>query len=147
MSFLSLKPTKGIDMDKIDTMDTEITIWDYGGQEQYRTNHIQNLNEQIIDANKLIYVIDIQDDKRYDLALEYFGQILDILKNNNDLNELSIFFHKWDPDLQLLKKSIKEEKIQNLVLKINKMIPNNIKYNIQKTSIYTIFQKTDIKIK
>ncbi|MBN1216139.1 MAG: 50S ribosome-binding GTPase [Candidatus Lokiarchaeota archaeon] len=147
MSFLTLKPTKGIDMDKINTMDTEITIWDYSGQAQYRTNHIQNLNEQIIDVNKLIYVIDIQDYKRYNLAVEYFGQILDIIKNNNNLIELSIFLHKWDPDLKLLKKPTKEEKIQNLVLKINKMIPNYIKYSIQKTSIYTIFQKTDIKIK
>ena len=140
MSFYSLNPTKGINMDRFNILNTDITIWDYGGQEQYRNNHITKLQDQINDANKLIYVIDIQDLKRYDLALEYFKKIIEIINKNNFLLNVTIFFHKWDPDLRLLKKEIKEENINNLIKQLEIIIPSNIKFKMQKTSIYTIFQ-------
>ena len=144
MSFYSLKPTKGVNIDTFQTLGYEYTLWDYGGQEQYRQNHIKNLRNHILKANKIIYVIDIQDTKRYDLALDYLNEFIKIIAEYKYIVDFSIFLHKWDPDLVLLKREIDENLVDDLVEKIKNIFPSYFKFIIQKTSIYTVFQKTNI---
>ncbi|TXT59120.1 MAG: hypothetical protein BAJALOKI2v1_250026 [Promethearchaeota archaeon] len=137
--FTDLSPTRGHDvvsfLDK--KTNTQISIWDFGGQKEHRADHIKRLNEEFsIGASKLIYVIDIQDTQRYDLSLEYFGEILELIEKVDNNIKISVFLHKFDPNL-----TFDEGKISNLMDRIKKMIAPKFQYNIFKTSVYTIFSK------
>ncbi|MFX0058230.1 MAG: ADP-ribosylation factor-like protein [Candidatus Hodarchaeota archaeon] len=144
LSFYSLNPTKGIKIDEFETLGTKFNIWDFGGQEQFRNDYLLNFNEHIKGTDKIIFVIDIQDIERYDLALDFLKKILDLLIRIKNKIEFSIFLHKYDPDLELVNKKFNYKKAEKLVIDIKKVIPSNFLFTIEKSSIYTIFQKSAI---
>jgi GTPase SAR1 family protein len=143
-SFVLLSPTRGINIDTFEALNSEFTIWDFGGQEEFRITHLENLENHIFGAEKVIFVIDIQDSKRYDLALGFLKKIVDLLTTIEVKIDFSIFLHKWDPDLDLQHKKIEDTKVNELIAKIKNLIPSDLFYKFQKTSIYTVFQKSDI---
>ena len=53
-SFFSLKPTKGINIERYDLQESEVHIWDFGGQEQYRKDHVINLPKYLEGVNKIV---------------------------------------------------------------------------------------------
>ncbi|MFX0047825.1 MAG: ADP-ribosylation factor-like protein [Candidatus Hermodarchaeota archaeon] len=140
-SFSALKPTRGFEINKFYTLDTEFSIWDFGGQEKFREGYFTNFQDHIQGASKLIYVIDVQDKDRYEISLEYLTKIITLLKKQKFNLEFSIFLHKFDPDMEIMKKEIKDEVIKTLVKQIEKIFPSDFPYQIYKTSIYTVFQK------
>jgi len=138
--FSSLSPTRGYDTQffKDKNTNSEFVIWDFGGQGQHRDDHLKNLlSEYMVGTNKLIFVIDIQDIERYDLALDYLNKVIRELKRGNIKVKLSIFLHKFDSDLGL-----NEEAISGLKMKIKGIISKEFEYNIYTTSIYAVFRKT-----
>ncbi len=141
MSFLNIKPTRGVETTDFEEQDSIFTIWDLGGQESYREKHLQNMPKYLHLAEKIIYVVDIQDKERYDLAVEYFGNIMDELKRQKGTSSLSIYLHKFDPNLEFIDNSINEQIISNLANRLKEKIPENIQHIIFKTSIYTVFNK------
>ncbi|MFX1392463.1 MAG: ADP-ribosylation factor-like protein [Promethearchaeota archaeon] len=136
LSYTSLEPTKRFEITELDDLNSKFHIWDFGGQEQYRDDHLENLKTYLTGAKKFIYVIDIQDKKRFDLTLEYFKSIIKILEEEKPSIKLSIFLHKFDPDL-----IIEADVVQKLIDQIIEILPENFDYRIYKTSIYTIFRK------
>ncbi len=144
MNFVELHPTKGIDIQTFGTDKSEISCWDFSGQEQYRKSHLKNLSKNLGSTNKIIFVIDVQDIKRYDLALKYLENIVYKLKQEDTKLEFSIFLHKYDPNISKQGKFKEINKKINLELinKINSIMPKEIRYNIFKTTIYTVFEKT-----
>ena len=140
-SFSSLNPTRGVKINRFQALGSEFNIWDFGGQQKLREDYLKNFSYHIKGASKLIYVIDIQDEKRYDTALNYLAEIIKLLKKNKISLEFSLFLHKFDPDLEILKKEIKEEVLQSLLKQIDDIIPPDFPFAIYKTSIYTVFQK------
>ena len=97
----------------------------------------------------LIYIIDVQDFKKYSPALEYLKKLIKILVENEKFIEFSIFLHKYDPNLKKQKdfENIDERIDSELINELIDIIPPEIKYKIFKTSIYTIFEKLFIQIK
>ena len=94
LSYYSLKPTPGVNIVTIEKQDTRFHIWELGGQQQYRDEYLQNLEKYIQEANKFIYVIDVQDTNRYEMALQYFTDIFKLIKQGNRKKlQLSIFLH------------------------------------------------------
>jgi len=136
LSYYSLKPTKGIKFIDIEELHTNFRIWDFGGQIQYREEHLKKLPEVLDELKKLIYVIDIQDQEKYELSLTYFSEILKIVQKENNLPEISVFFHKFDPQF-----AMDEKILQELIDKVKKTVPSEFTYTIFKTTIYTIFRK------
>ncbi len=140
LNFINLKPTRGINKIDFEEGNTKFYIWDFGGQESYRKEYIERIDRYFNEAKKFIYVIDIQDQGQgqefYDTALEFLEDIILILKNKEIYVGISIFLHKYDPDLE-----IAEEIPINLVKKIEALIPQEFKFKIFKTSIYTVFRK------
>ena len=116
------------------------------GQVPYRKNHINKLPNNLEGLDKLIYIIDIQDKKRYEEALDYLKQIIEIIAKIEDTNntEINVFLHKFDPDLENQDVNINSEDIKKLVSKIKKIIPSEIPLKIQRSSIYTVFQKWNL---
>ena len=144
LSYISLKPTKGLVVEEFDDCEQKLVCWDLGGQAQYRKGYLKDFGKYTKEASKIIYVIDIQDKKRYGLALNYLQELMNFLKNDDQFIEISIFLHKFDPNL------IKQEKFKDiyqivnteLVDKIKAIIPEKFNYSFYKTTIYTVFEKT-----
>ena len=94
-----------------------------------------------VGVDKLIFVIDIQDTVRYNLALDYFKTIVSWFQDTIDF-EISFFLHKYDPDIQITHPEINDNVIDNLIKQIKSIVPNDVLYSIYKTSLYTMFKKT-----
>ena len=141
-SFSETKPTRGNEITPIKISDSNFSIWDLGGQEAFRKEYLNDFDNYIFGCNKLIYVFNIQDTKRYELALQYFEKIIDLTVDNKKENniELSVFFHKFDPDLNRTDEFNK--KINSLKDKVKeKLDGTGLFYQIFKTTIYAIFEK------
>ena len=143
LSYYSLKPTQGIEIINLTSDGKKFAIWDLGGQEKYRTEYLENLERYTRGVDKMIFVIDIQDDNRYDLALDYLKKVIDYLESKNWTPKVSVFLHKMDPQIEKEKK-IPMEKLSELTKKILAIVSDKYKPDIFKTTIYTIFQKTII---
>ena len=89
-------------------------------------------------------MLDIQDQDRYDLSLQYLVKIIALLQKNKLNPNFSLFLHKFDPDIELITQDINEELIKTLIKQIEDLIPTDFLYQIYKTSIYTVFQKSSI---
>ncbi|NVM19007.1 MAG: 50S ribosome-binding GTPase [Candidatus Lokiarchaeota archaeon] len=141
-SFSAINPTRGFEINKFHTLGSEFNIWDFGGQAQFREDYFKNFKNHIKGASKLIYVIDIQDRERYDISLEYLARIIALLKKTAINLEFSLFLHKFDLDVEIMNIYIKDEVIQSLTQQIKDIFPLDFPYQIFKTSIYTVFQKS-----
>ena len=64
-------PTREIGIERFNALGTEFGIFDLGGQDSFRKSHLENFDARIKNADKIIYVIDVQDDKSYDTSLKY----------------------------------------------------------------------------
>lgn len=144
LSFFSLKPTKGLKIENIEGQEINMSIWDFGGQEQYRDGYLDKFDKYVQGVTKMIFVIDVQDIARYDLALKYLSDIIHILTVIDKKIDFSIFFHKYDPNLKKNDKFKKIDEIMKnkLIDRVKKIIPSSFNYNMFKTSIYTVFDKT-----
>lgn len=118
-------------------------FYEYGGQVVYREEFKKKSNEILKNWNKLIYVIDIQNFDRFGESLDYMKEIVDGLdKIYNDF-DLDIFFHKFDPGIEIEEPELYSKEMLNekLIDKIRLLVPSKFRYAIYKTSIFTIFQK------
>ena len=143
-SFNTPKPTRGHKINRFNMYGTNFSIWDFGGQSTYRDELFINFRSSIKETDKIIFVIDIQDQERYETSLEYLSKLNSLIQKHHIVVELSIFLHKYDPDLESITKEINEETIEKLINKIRDKIPSEIPYKIFKTSIYTVFQKLSL---
>ena len=98
----NLTPTRGVDRRHIETAssDIDLYIWDFGGQEMFRSKYFEKPEQYFLQTDLLIYVIDVQDPERYAESFEYFEQILEILSTLEEEPFLLIYIHKSDPDLK-----------------------------------------------
>ena len=143
-SFSAIKPTRGFEINKFNTMGSDFNIWDFGGQEKFREDYVKDFKNHIKGTSKFIYVLDIQDRDRYDLSLQYLAKIIALLQKNKLNPDFSLFLHKFDPDIELITQDINEELIQTLIKQIEIIIPQSFPHQIYTTSIYTVFQKSVI---
>lgn len=141
-AFNSPMPTKGVDVQEFEALNSRYAIWDLGGQKAYLDDYFNDFNKYIKGTNKIIYVIDIQDVNRYDLAIEYLEKVINSIDKQTDM-AFSIFLHKFDPDLRF-NQDLNENVIDELIKKIKDIIPPKLIYSLHKTSIYTIFEKSII---
>ena len=90
----------------------------------------------------MIFVVDSQDDRRYDYAAKYMSDILKILEFLNEFPYILILLNKADvdltddPDFQI--------KMEYLVDKLNNIFVSrekSWKYDIISTSIYNYYAK------
>jgi len=141
LTFYSLNPTRKKVIHDLKILNSDVKIWDFGGQEQYRNEFLKNFKNNFSGTSKIIYVIDIQDKDKYDITIEHFEKIINLMGENTTI-ELSIFLHKFDPDLADTHPEITDEVVRSLKQRIKDIIPSSIFYNIFNTTIYTVFEKT-----
>lgn len=141
-AFNSPNPTRGLEIERFEALDSKYAIWDLGGQEAYHDEYFDDIENILRGTNKIIYVFDVQDVKRYDIAIEYLKRIINIREKLNNI-DFSIFLHKFDPDLEF-DQMLNEIIIDELIKKIKEVIPPDFIYSIHKTSIYAIFEKSPV---
>ncbi len=143
MSYYSLKPTPGVAYDEIPDPDGQYYIWDLGGQAQYRTRHLQNIDNYVEGVTKILFVIDVQDIERYEEALHFLDEILTKLGERIKSIQLVIYLHKFDPKIEIDLGNPLHAAIEDLISKI-RAIARDPNVLIFKTSIYTLFRKISV---
>ena len=141
MRFYSINPTRGYQIKNVENIANIISIWDFGGQEQFRSEHLNNFNKFIPHTDKLIYVIDVQDIARYDEAVNFLKQIVEKIIEKNHKLSISIFFHKYDPGIEETLPVLIEQEIPNLEERIKEFIPKDFELEFFTTTIFTVFHK------
>jgi len=131
----NLKPTIKIDYNSFDFLNNWIiNLWDMGGQAKYRKIYVNN-PIYFTETNYLYYLIDIQDELKFEESVRYLHVLLDIYRDMHYPNEILICFNKYDPKYKNNEEFIDRiDMIKNLVLSQNK----DMKFKFFKTSIYDI---------
>jgi len=142
LTFCKLSPTKGVSIENLETDDYLMNVWDFGGQEKYRIEYLNHFKKYSSKVDKILYIIDVQDIKRYGLALEYLEKIIVQLYKINLKPELSIYVHKYDPGIKnkIGFEDIDEKIYSQLIPKI-KELTEEFSSQIFKSSIYTTFER------
>ncbi len=144
LSYYSLKPTPGLKIEEILTGNTQFHIWELGGQETYIKKYLEDFNQYTENVDKLIFMVDIQDVKRYGEALVYFEDVIKRFRDNKSFPEISLFLHKFDPNLEENPGEDYTDKVLNerIVSKVAQILGTDFPMSVFKTTIYTIFRKT-----
>jgi hypothetical protein len=145
LSYYALRPTLGLNIEQVLDKQSEISIWELGGQEEYRNTYFEEkkLAQFFEGMKKFIYVLDIQAINRYQESLHYLSLLQSSIINANP-EEIIIFFHKFDPNLNS-KPEYSEEKIrETLIRPIRKIFVNFTNLLFYKSTIFTVFQKSSI---
>ncbi|MFX1377823.1 MAG: ADP-ribosylation factor-like protein [Promethearchaeota archaeon] len=113
---------------------TTIVRWDLGGQKVYRKIYLGDKSRYFTEMQSIFYVIDIQAPKKFEEAINFLKDIVNITSDSRPDNfQLLILLHKYDPDIKNNSNIITNVKfLENEISSIIK----NIKYSILKTSIY-----------
>ncbi|TFG19535.1 MAG: hypothetical protein EU533_06725 [Promethearchaeota archaeon] len=144
MRFYSINPTRGYQIKNVENIANIISIWDFGGQAQFRSEHLQNFNRFLPQTDKLIFVIDVQDIPRYEEAIEFLNQIIHKIQEQNHTLSISIFFHKYDPGIEETLPSLIVEEIPKLEQKVREIIPKDFNLEFFTTTIFTVFHKNPL---
>ena len=133
-NFLSdLKPTMGIKRKKHKVLGIEFILWDLGGQKTYRDNYFKREEFIFSDVGLLIYVIDIQDEERFEDIEKYYKKIINSIEKYQATPSITILFHKMDPDLEF---DPKMKMFEKDIKKRLKSISNKFDVTFFKTSVY-----------
>lgn len=132
-----LTPTIGVNREIVEKYGMKHIILDLGGQEKYRTQYIQKAGDYFLEVEFLIFVIDVQDPKRFGEAYNYFEQILKILEAIKEKPEILIMIHKVDPDIKDDPEILKS--IDRLYNEYDALLKNkDFEYNIINYSIFYV---------
>ena len=142
LSYYSLKPTKGIEINQMEEEDKNFYVWDFGGQKKFRKEYLKDFETKAKNAKKLIYVIDIQDFEKINDSMDYFRNIISF--STIKKMEILVFLHKFDPAIEVDPNHPVHNKIRELIPKIEEILQSHPRYKIFKTSIYTTFRKLEV---
>ena len=96
----NLRPTKGVSKNQVTVnhISRGMAIWDFGGQDLYRKDYLENPNI-FLQTEVIIFVVDLLALDELSTAIVYFKDILRVFKDNYR-PKIYVFLHKSDPDNQ-----------------------------------------------
>jgi len=130
----NLKPTIKVDYSSFKFLDNTFFFWDMGGQEKYREIYVKD-PVYFSETDYLYFIIDIQDELKFEEASNYLHTILDIYRGLDYSNEVIICFDKYDPKYKNDKDFIdRAEMLKTLIIKQN----NDMKFKFFNMSYFDI---------
>ncbi|MHA1648696.1 MAG: ADP-ribosylation factor-like protein [Candidatus Helarchaeota archaeon] len=94
-----IKPTVGTERAEWNILGFKVINWDLGGQKQFREDYLANYKQMLDETNLIVFVIDMQDDSRFNEAGAYFDDILHALDHLKIKCPIVLCLHKVDPDI------------------------------------------------
>ncbi len=140
LDMVNLEPTIGCNTEEYQSDWLKVVIWDLGGQKSNIEEYLQEPEKYFVHIDILIFVIDAQDDVRYEQATNYLSDIIDILGYLKESPFFIILMNKVDsdvvddPDFQ-----IKLEYITEKVTEIFIALDKNWNFEIIPTSLYSLY--------
>ncbi|MHA1296701.1 MAG: ADP-ribosylation factor-like protein [Promethearchaeota archaeon] len=114
-------PTKGVsrtDEKIFEEQNSQITIWDLGGQKKYREKFLEQKKIYLLNIDLLFYFIDIQDNERIEESLNLFKSIVESLKEMEEFPPIILIMNKYDPDIR------KSKDVKKIIKRINETVQN-----------------------
>lgn len=133
---IGLKPTRGAQISTIEALGATISLWDLGGQYQFRQRYLTKSQIYLYEADLLYYFIDITNKERFDESIEYLENIRSILRGFDQNTPIIFVLTKGDSDIidtRKIKKNIKTIKSRLEEVTGDTQLETHI------TSIFTIF--------
>ena len=90
----------------------QVGIFDFGGQDQFRTEYMAK-PEIFRGTDILIPVVDLHEPDTFEDAKQYFIDLLDLYRKNNEKPRVFLFLHKYDTESypkELLDTNVKNAK-------------------------------------
>ncbi|MFX1419101.1 MAG: ADP-ribosylation factor-like protein [Promethearchaeota archaeon] len=115
-------PTKGVERSEesiFEEQNSQISIWDLGGQKQYRERYLEQSKVYLYNIDLMYFFIDIQDVERIDEALGLFKDILKSLIELDEFPPVVVCLNKFDPDLKGSKEIFKNLEVIAEAIKEN----------------------------
>jgi small GTP-binding protein len=137
---INLEPTIGANVEEYQSEKLDLILWDLGGQKDHIKEYLGAPERFFVQVDVLIFVVDSQDDIRYDEALKYLKDLIDILQFLNEKPYFVILLNKADsdvinnPDFQI-KAEYLADKISNIFMRSEK----SWNFEIIPTSIYNFY--------
>ncbi|MBD3194050.1 MAG: hypothetical protein GF317_03280 [Candidatus Lokiarchaeota archaeon] len=137
---IDLEPTKGANVEEFQSDKLNLIMWDLGGQKRHIDQYLEEPEKFFVQVDVFLFVIDSQDDVRYDMAVDYLEDLLNILDYLDEFPYILILLNKADsdlvddPDFQI--------KLEYLTDKITKLFEKQKKswsVEIIPTSIYNVY--------
>jgi GTP-binding protein EngB required for normal cell division len=95
----NMVPTMGVERSLSTILGFQVTSWDLGGQDQYRTEYLTTKQETLLEADLMVFVVDMQDWNNYKESLDYYKKVLEIIKGADEHPYIVICLHKLDPEV------------------------------------------------
>jgi small GTP-binding protein len=137
---MNLEPTKGANIEEFQSDKLNLVLWDLGGQKRHVEEYLEEPEKFFVQVDVLIFVIDSQDDVRYDDAVEYLNDLLNIMEYMDEFPYVLVLLNKADsdiindPDFQ-----IKIEYLNDKVTNLFEKKENSWNFEIIPTSIYNFY--------
>ncbi|MBD3195841.1 MAG: hypothetical protein GF317_12340 [Candidatus Lokiarchaeota archaeon] len=132
-----INPTKGAQRRIFEFLGLNISEWDLGGQSLYRISYLKNPDKYFDNTEVAIYIIDIQNQGRAQESISYLKDVLKEFKALKIDPPVHIFFHKFDPALNVKARN----KMKDYISDIKSQLKEELSYDklyYHKTSIYNI---------
>jgi len=128
----NIKPTVGIEREQLEIFGIPVITWDLGGQEKFRKEYLNKKNVKVFEnSDSLFFVIDALNEARFEEALHYFTEILEVIEPLDTRPKLVILIHKIDPNIR------DEPETQNCINKVKGLFTSaGYDLTIYTTSIY-----------
>ncbi len=125
-----LGPTVMYEVKSHNYLGLQISLWDFGGQEDYRKSYLET-PMLLANTTILIFVLDLHHPEDFHLADEYFDDVYTAIKDQGGDPRIKIFYHKYDTE------DYDETKLEDSLAKAKKL-PFIVKHTPREflTSVY-----------
>jgi GTPase SAR1 family protein len=130
MEVKDLGPTVMYEVKSHNYLGLQISLWDFGGQEDYRKSYLET-PKLLANTSILIFVLDLHHPEDYHLADEYFNDVYTAIKDQGGDPRIKVFYHKYDTE------EYDETKLEDNLTKAKKL-PFIVKHSPREflTSVY-----------
>lgn len=90
----NIQPTKGVNRTQSTILGMTISVWDLGGQQQYRQQYVKDAELYLFDCDLIFYLIDARDANRFKESVDYYSQILHVLRKFEQNPPVIVCLHK-----------------------------------------------------
>ncbi|MBN1802454.1 MAG: 50S ribosome-binding GTPase [Candidatus Lokiarchaeota archaeon] len=133
---LGVKPTRGESISTIRAAGATISLWDLGGQLQFREKYLSRSEIYLYEADLIFFFIDLQRADRFKESIQYLTRVKEDLKRLEQNTPIIHILTKADPDI------IETSKIQQNIKNITNQLTNlnqGTPPEIHTTSIFSLF--------